>query len=244
MISVVEGAVGAGKTYWCVAMIADHLRRGGIVATNLDLRLAPLRRLTGRRLSAGQFLSVGAEMSPFEIPRGDLRGGGRRRVVVVLDEALNWFPSASAGVRDERGAAWQRWLRQSDKLGQDVYFVAQRFDRAAKWLRELAQICVSVRNWGQLSAFGLPVGRWLGLGRVSTFARWDLQIQRCVQWRVYTLHSRIWDCYNTATLYGFPASGNAYDRPVGVWPPVLIPRALWFCPAALVGTGIIRFMLA
>lgn len=217
MITVVEGAVGAGKTYWVVDQVAKHLRAGGIVATNLELRLDPLRRLTGRRLSGGQLLRVSAESSPYEIPRGDLRGHGGRKVMVVLDEALNWFPS---GRTNEGNAnAWPVWLRQSDKLGQDVYFIAQRFDRAAKWLRELAQLCVSIRNFGQVRALGIPVGKYVGLSHLSAWVRYDLGIQQRTGWGLYVLNSSVWNCYETATLYGFPASGNAYDVSLGLWPP-------------------------
>lgn len=217
MITVVEGAVGAGKTYWVVDQVSKHLRAGGIVATNLQLRLPELRRLTGRRLSGGQLLQVSAESSPFDIPRGDLRGHGGRKVLVVLDEALNWFPSGKSAT--DGGSPWPVWLRQSDKLGQDVYFIAQRFDRAAKWLRELAQLCVSVKNFGQIRFAGIPVGLLLGLRRLSGWCRYDLGLQQRIGWGVYVLRPAVWNCYETATLYGFPASDNAYEQSTGVWPP-------------------------
>lgn len=241
MITVVEGAVGAGKTYWVVDQIAKHLRAGGIVATNLDLHLPALRRLTGRRLTGRQLLVVSAESSPFSIPRGDFRGAGRRKVMVVLDEALNWFPSSREA--SDKGADWQKWLRQSDKLGQDVYFVAQRFDRAAKWLRELAQICVSVRNWGQIRLLHIPIGRLLGFRHVSTWARYDLGLQQTLGWGVYTLHRGVWECYETAKLYGFPASGNAYDDQLGVWPPAPVPRLALGILVAVLVLGLIRCAL-
>lgn len=216
MICVVEGAVGAGKTYWVVDQLARHLRNGGIVATNLVLHLDPLRRLTGRRLSGGQLLTVSAESSPFDIPRGDFRGHGSRRVLVVLDEALNWFPSGRT--TEGNASAWPVWLRQSDKLGQDVYFIAQRFDRAAKWLRELAQLCVSIKNFGQIRFLGVAWGRYLGLSKLSGWCRYDLGIQQRTGWGLYILNSLVWDCYETSTLYGFPASSNAYDAFRGLWP--------------------------
>lgn len=240
MITVVEGAVGAGKTYWVVDQIARHLRAGGIVATNLDLRLRELRRLTGRRLSSGQFLVISAEMSPFDIPRGDFRGGGHRKVMVVLDEALNWFPSARES--NEKGSTWQTWLRQSDKLGQDVYFVAQRFDRAAKWLRELAQLCVSVRNLGQLRLVGIPVGRLIGLKYVSLWTRYDLGLQQSVGWGVYTLNSAVWRCYDTAKLYGFPAADNAYEVGAGAWPQTKFPLLGLRVLAIVFVTGLVRLV--
>lgn len=240
MITVVEGAVGAGKTYWVVAELARHLARGGIVATNLELRLEPLRRLTARRLSGGQLLQVSADMSPYDIPRGDLRGRGGRRVMVVLDEALNWFPSGRVA---DGGTPWPVWLRQSDKLGQDVYFIAQRFDRAAKWLRELAQICVSVRNFGQLRFLGLPLGRMLGIRRLSGYCRYDLGLQSRLGWGVYWLRSSVWSCYETAALYGFPASHNAYYC-LNLWPAhraTLLPHIL---AGAYAGASLVRLVRA
>lgn len=231
MITVVEGSVGAGKTYWVVNHICKHLAAGGIVATNLQLRLDELRRYTGRRLSSGQLLQVSADMSPYDIPRGDLRGHGGRKVLVVLDEALNWFPSGRVST-DSNGSPWPIWLRQSDKLGQDVYFVAQRFDRAAKWLRELAQLCVSVKNFGQVRLLGIPVGRLVGLRRLSGWCRYDLGLQQRIGWGVYVLHPGVWKCYETATLYGFPASDNAYSFSNTAWPAY---RPFWL-PYAVAGS--------
>ena len=242
MISVVEGAVGAGKTYWAVDALASHLRRGGIVATNLSLNLQALRRLTGRRLSSRQLLVIDATMCPFDIPRGDLRGTGPRRVLVILDEALNWFPSSRDA--QDSGKDWQVWLRQSDKLGQDVVFIAQRFDRAAKWLRELAQMCVSVRNFGQVRFLGIPVGRVLGLRHVSCWVRYDLTLRQRVGWGIYILNPDVWKCYDTAVLYGFPATSNAYDSDTGLWPPHRVSRVPVVLAASYFACGLTRLVFA
>lgn len=240
MIAVVEGAVGAGKTYWVVDYLAKHLRYGGIAATNLSLSLPDLRRLTGRRLSSTQLLQISASTVPSQIPRGDLRGHGRRRVLVVLDEALNWFPSSTS--KDEGLRCWSEWLRQSDKLGQDVFFIAQRFDRAAKWLRELAQLCISVKNFGQIRWLGIPVGRLLGLRRVSAYVRWDLTIQQRVGWGLYTLRPEVWRCYDTAVLYGFSASDNAYGNASGVWPSHYVPRLPIVIGFVFFGVSLLRYL--
>lgn len=239
MIGVVEGAVGAGKTYWCVREIARHLLNGGVVATNLVLDMVALRRLTGRRISSRQFVQLDAESDPRLIPTGDLRGHGSRRVLVILDEALNWFAS-SGDKNDPRKATWGEWLRQSDKLGQNVWFVAQRFDRAAKWLRELAQLCVSVRNLGQLRFLGLPVGRLLGLRRVSLAARYDLTLQTRVGIDWYTLNADVWRCYDTAVLYGFSAAANTYDRDLGIWPRTRFPRLAFALGGSFAIWGLLR----
>lgn len=240
MICVVEGAVGAGKTYYCVKMLAEHLKHGGIVATNLTLDLHALRRLTGRRLSSGQFLQIDATSDPRTIPRGDLRGHGSRRVLVILDEALNWFASSSSK-DDPRRASWGEWLRQSDKLGQTVVFVAQRFDRAAKWLRELAQLCYSVRNLGQLRLFGIPWGRVFGLKHLSVAVKYDLTINGRVGSDWYILRPEVWECYDTSVLYGFAASENAYARSTGLWPAVRHPVYAFVLLGAFALWGVLRF---
>lgn len=216
MISVVEGTVGSGKTYWCVRYLVRHLQAGGICATNLVLHPDALRRACGRRISSRQLLVVSADTNPSTIPRGDLRGHGNRRVVVVLDEALNWF-SSSVGKDDPRKESWSEWLRQSDKLGQDVFFVAQRFERAAKWIRELAQLVVSVRNLGQTTVLGLPLGRLLCLRWLSVAVTNDVSLGQRTGADFYSLHPEIWNCYETSSLYGFSASDNAYDS-LYLWP--------------------------
>lgn len=242
MISVVEGAVGAGKTYYCVKMIAEHLRSGGVVATNLVLDWKNLRSLTGRRISPLQFLTISAEADPRSIPRGDLRGHGKRKVLVVLDEALNWFPSSASAKEDTKKSTWGEWLRQSDKLGQQVVFVAQRFDRAAKWLRELAQLCYSVRNLGQLKFLGISFGKLFALRRISLCVKYDLTLQQKVGVDWYILRPEVWNCYDTSVLYGFEASSNAYDNSIGVWPKHPFPRSIVIVLSAWCAWGFLRFL--
>lgn len=242
MICVVEGAVGAGKTYYTVKMCADHLRNGGIVATNLDLHRDKFEHLVGRRLSSKQFLQITSDTDPATIPRGDLRGHGKRKVLVVLDEALNWF-SSSASRDDSLKGPWSRWLRQSDKLGQQVVFVAQAFDRSAKWIRELAQLLYSVRRFGQMRWLGIPIGRLLGLGSVCVAVVYDLTLQQRTGAEFYVLRPEVWSCYETSVLYGFDASSNAYDG-VLIYPPHPFPSA----PVALLSVwvvwGLLRVLLA
>lgn len=241
MIAVVEGAVGAGKTYYAVRMIVDHLRGGGVVATNLTLHKTALERATGRRLSKRQLLTISAETVPSTIPRGDLRGHGGRKVLVILDEALNWFASSSS--KDETKRPWMEWLRQSDKLGQRVVFIAQAFDRSAKWIRELAQLVVSVRNLGQMRPLGIPIGKLLGLSHVSCAVTNDLTIMQRTGCEFYVLSPDIWTCYDTAVLYGFNASSNAYDS-VRLWPRHHLPVLAFSILGLWAAWGVLRGVLS
>lgn len=210
MITVVQGKIGDGKSYHVTRLAIDHMLAGGVVATNMQLDLDRIKKNFGRRLSYLQYLRVAATDSPYLIPRGDMRGRGRRRVMVVLDEALNWFASSS-GSKDDRKATWGEWLRQSDKLGQDVFFIAQNFERSAKWVRELAQVLISITNLRNVSFLHMPIGRWCRLGRVYAAASYDIRSTSLIGWRLGLIDSRVYRCYNTSELYGFPASENAYD---------------------------------
>lgn len=239
MISVVSGLLGGGKSYWCVDQAVEHVRAGGIVATNLDLDIDAIRKfLHPRIVRAGQIIKVDAATDPRSIPRGDFRGSGRRRVLVILDEALNWFASTGTA-KDERKQIWGEYLRQSDKLGQDVWFVSQNFARAAKWIRELAQQSVRIINLGQVRVFSIPIGRLLRLHRLFLCIRVDLGTHTTCGVSFGLIRPAIWKCYNTAQLWGFHASKNAFDS-VAIFPPWRPPLRCWFVAVALLLWGLIR----
>lgn len=224
MITVVAGLVGHGKSYDVVKMMAGHIADGGIVATNIRLKLDRIRRNFHCRADARQYYHIDAETDPRLIPRGDFRGHGRRRVLVVLDEALNWFASA-ATTRDPRRETWGEWLRQSDKLGQDVYFVAQEFSRSAKWIRELAQVLRNITCMGKVHFLGIPVLGFLGFQRVYAAVDWDIKSRSRTMIRFGMYRPQVYQCYDTADTFGFTASGNAYDVSP-VFPRHLVPP--WF----------------
>lgn len=227
MITVISGKLGSGKSYDVHKRAIAHLIAGGVVATNTSLDLASVRKLYMRRVASWQLLRVSADDDPRSIPRGDFRGHGRRRVMIILDEALNWFPSSQGAAADPRKATWGEWLRQSDKLGQDVYFIAQEFSRSAKWIRELAQISDDVRNFGQIRLLGMPVGRWLHLGRVYCVVHADVRTRQRLGVSMGWISPMVWQCYDTAQLFGFSASESAFIA--DSWPQYRLPgvRLLW-----------------
>lgn len=230
MISVVSGKLGACKSLHVCRLSILHLRRGGIVVTNMHLNPDAIWKHWGYRVRPGQILPLSADVDPRSIPRGDFRGTRYgRRVMVVLDECLNWFASSGDARHDPRKATWGEWLRQSDKLGQDVFFIAQEFARAAKWLRELAQVQIDIRNMGQMMMLGLPVGEWLSLDRLYMVIKGDVRARCVLGWSFQLAGPRVWDCYRTAELYGFAASSNAYDG-LSIPPAYNVPGLSWLIP--------------
>ena len=71
---------------------------------------------------------IDGNCKPTDLPSGDRRGHGKRRVMIVIDEALSWFGIADDPKRDPRKAVWADWLRHSDKVGQDI-FLSRRIGR-------------------------------------------------------------------------------------------------------------------
>lgn len=237
MIYVVSGKLGVGKSLHITRLSKDHLNRGGVVATNMTLYPDKISSLYHRTLKPWQYIRIDASDDPHKIPRGDFRGSSSspRRVMVVLDEALNWFAS-QAGAKDDRKATWLEWLRQSDKLGQDVYFIAQNFERAAKWIRELAQVCLNVTAFKHLTFLRLPIGHLPCLRDLYGVSRYDVQNQVCIGWGLYNYDKRLYQCYKTAELYGFEASDNAYVGTVA--PPFHLPFVPFLIPLFLFLLGV------
>lgn len=214
MISVVSGKIGRGKSFHMTTRIVSHLLGGGVVATNMDIQLDYIRDTWHRTIYDWQLVRVDAADDPKKIPRGDFRGSSAaRRVLVVLDEALNWFAS-QGGAKDDRKASWGEWLRQSDKLGQDVVFIAQNFERSAKWLRELAQFAINIASVKDICVFRVPIGHLPLLRNLYTESVGDVSSQMLLSWHLHYFDKRYYKAYKTAQLYGFESSENAYLAPV------------------------------
>lgn len=212
MIYVVSGKLGSGKSYDCVRLAKRHIEQGGVVVSNISLSIPQIARASGRRLNDWQYVRISADIDPTLIPRGDKRGRGPRKVMVILDECLNWFES-SLGAKDTRKAQWGEWLRQSDKLGQNVYFIAQNFDRAAKWIRELAKVHVSIIDLGDIRIFYgiIPVGRIIpGVSELYCRREWDVQSGTGLSISFHHRGPSVWNFYDTSETFGFQAAESAY----------------------------------
>lgn len=232
MVTVVSGKLGSGKSYDCVRRVRDHLANGGCVRTNIRLDYLQIGRAVGRRLSPSQIGIVSADDDPTSIPTGDRRGHGPRRTIVLLDEALNWFQS-TGGAKDGRKLSWGEWLRQSDKLGQDVWFIAQNFERAAKWIRELAQVSIEVFPLRDVK-IGMVFPVWLlfpPLKKMYCAKYRDVRSGMVMKLDFHRYSPEVWSLYDTAETFGFVGAASAYDSFV-LWPRYVAP--LWAVRASLV----------
>ena len=132
----ISGNLGGGKSLTAVSMLVDALSRGWFVVTNMDLHHKVLSAYLGYD-SRQMVLRVDMDESdPVSWPTGSPRGsGGKKRVIVVLDEVAEWFDQYSGTSPKVRG--FLSWLRHSSKRSQDVILIVQRKEYLAKSLRIL-----------------------------------------------------------------------------------------------------------
>lgn len=227
MITVISGKIGAGKSFDAVRRVREHLANGGCVRTNISLDFRQIGRSVGRRLSPSQIGPLSADDDPKTIPTGDRRGRGTRRTIVLLDEALNWFQSSDGKKDDPRKREWGEWLRQSDKLGQDVWFIAQNFERAAKWIRELAQVSEEVFPMRDVRLFFFLPMVWVFpfFRRMYCVKRRDVRSGQMIGCEFHFYSPRIWTLYDTSETFGFVGAASAYDD-VRAWPRYVSPLPL------------------
>lgn len=226
MIYVVSGKLGGGKSLYCAYIAALHMSKGYIVASNCHYDLEKMSFLVGRHISPCQLMSIGLLENPSEIPMGDPRGqNGQRKVMVIIDEALNWFSSNGTGL-DSRKQVWGEWLRQSDKMGQDVYLIAQHLPLLAKWIRDLAHtliFCQDLRHnklW-HLFPYPPPLNNCIAASyHIIATQEWYRSV-------LIRKRKSVFGLYKTAEMFGaidLTQYKSAYAG-LAIFPPSKLPKA-------------------
>lgn len=210
----ISGNLGGGKTLSGVEIAVTAMASGFYVVSNIELNMDAICRDYGPQM-ASLYSRIDLESSsPDSWPCGSPRGsGGRKRVLVILDEVAEWFDQFSATSASVR--SFLSWLRHSSKRGQDVFLIVQRREYLAKSLRILISRWIWVDD---LAVFRLPRLRMRlpfcsGLCYRSYFDRLGNSVQpgnsiRKAKWGQY---------YNTAqclsTVLGTPYEYTPPDAP-------------------------------
>lgn len=136
----VVGNLGGGKTMSAVALGVECMLEGYMVVSNVTFDLDSIERDYGAPWVHGLYKKVSLDdpdFDPFALPCGDPRGsGGKRRVVVVLDEVAEWIDQYSSA-KDPRIKRLWSWLRHSSKRSQDIVIICQRQEYINKVVRTL-----------------------------------------------------------------------------------------------------------
>ncbi|MCE1226209.1 MAG: hypothetical protein LWW87_06945 [Geobacteraceae bacterium] len=192
MITILQGTLGSGKSATCTAMALDHLKRGGVVATNFGLvdgwsyELAKhsiwgrwsedLRRQNALSHYNRHFhvksLNAIKKISPKQLAERDLKtvegkyqeGQG----LLILDECQLIFNSR----KWEKNMDWIEFFTQSRKLGWDVLLVAHTVDMVDSQIRPLIEFEARFRNLQRvrIPIIGLPLSPFPAFAIVYRYA--------------------------------------------------------------------------
>ena len=154
----ISGNLGGGKTMTAVQFAVNAIRDGYFVVSNITLNVDRMCKVFGDYCSR-LYLHIDLDdpsFDPFKIPCGSPRGsGGRKRVLVILDECAEWVDQYSSA-KDPRISRLWSWLRHSSKRSQDVFVVVQRPD----YLNKVIRILISRWLWVyDLAVWRMPILR-------------------------------------------------------------------------------------
>jgi hypothetical protein len=162
MVELFEGRLGGGKTYSATVRIVDHLRRGGLVATNIDLIWDEIcnyvRRVFAVVLEDDQLIRLREEdVGLFH--RVTPSGTAALPVLVVIDEAHLTFNARDFAKTDKLYRETLTFLTQSRKVFTDVIFISQSVLNMDKQFMRLVQYIWRFRDLALWKIPGLGI-RW------------------------------------------------------------------------------------
>lgn len=170
MILAVTGTPGSGKTFRLVCEIAEHLQKGGWVASNVKLaddwpeRLARRNLLTRfvrsshrEALYRNRFIYSEDvdELLRVTLPPPRRGQAWEGRGLWVLDEAHENLNSRTWA--DDNRLKVVKWLSRSRHRGWDVRLGTQHFDSLDKQLRDRVEFEELIRNLKRAQIAGIPI---------------------------------------------------------------------------------------
>src|ERR1700736_3153585 len=200
MIECYEGRLGGGKSYSAVVRIVDHLRRGGLVATNVELRWDAICKYVADRFGVvvenDQLIRLADEQIGL-FHRHTPSGTAQLPVLVVIDEAHLNFNSRDYAKTDKLYRETLTFLTQSRKVHTDVIFISQSVLNMDKQFMRLVQFIWRFRD---LSKWKIP-----GLGLAWPInqilcVQFDYDGRTVVQPQFINKDKRIFELYETNSL--------------------------------------------
>lgn len=225
-IQMVTGTLGGGKTLLGVEIACNHLRKGGHVYTNIEIRPE----------AVAHWLAVqGYEFDPSRlhvIPNASIkafhevlqRGEPDMRVYVIIDEAGLEFNSRDWKNTNRELLNFNVLVRKFDIF---LVYIAQKPEMLDKQFRGLCQTQIDCRNLKHYRIFGhfsipLPL-----LFRVHYSLVWGKRIHTHTQ--TCTVPKWVFPLYNSDALLGdaagkFAGMKHAARSPLKRIPKLKVPR--------------------
>lgn len=209
MIEVFEGRLGGGKSYTATVRAVDVLRRGGVVATNVELVwleiVAYVTCVWGLALEEDQLILL-SEDQIAQFHKHTPSGTSEMPVLIIVDEAQLYFNARDWNQADRELLAF---LTQSRKVDTDIIFISQSAFNIDKQFMRLVQYIWRFRDLEKWKIPGLGVDYatlvrvlTLGLlnGRQILACQFDYDGKTLLQREFVNKDKRIFKLYNTKSL--------------------------------------------
>jgi hypothetical protein len=200
MIELYEGRLGGGKTYSATVRMVDHVRRGGVVCTNVEIKWDAVKDYIAKQFGLvaedEQFIPLtDDEIGLFH--RHTPSGTPELPVLVVIDEAHLTFNARDFAQTDKLYRETLTFLTQSRKVNTDVIFIAQSVLNMDKQFMRLVQFIWRFRDLGKWKIPGLgikyPFKQLLAV-------QFDYDGKTILQRSFVNKDKRIFGLYNTNSL--------------------------------------------
>lgn len=143
MVEIIDGPIGAGKTYTAVSMMLAHLAGGGVVCTNISLNWSAVADFLERKGVDGESVRKNyIHMRHEEVPQMHRivpRGTPAMPTLAVIDEVHIWFHSRDSALTAQARRELLTWMSQIRKLGIRVILISQQWHQIDTTFRRLCQ---------------------------------------------------------------------------------------------------------
>ncbi len=204
MLMTYTGTCGSGKSYHATHEIIFHLKRGGVVVTNLELDRDKIlkyhKKLTKEILDEKLIIVPNEMITPqflYEISVKFI--GSKIKHLLLIDEAADMFNSRDWAKADRK--SWNKFFRMHRHLLYDVVLVTQHRKMIDKQVQYLFDVDVQHRNIKEYGIIGALCSIFLPKLFVCVGVYVPLKT-RSFSNSVWLL-KKYYDCYDTFTLSNY-----------------------------------------